>query len=117
MFIYIITTMSSNYNIKLVNQTNIKATGEKRSHFSITKKGDKMIDIKDVEIIYNQFLAKGIDANRIALVGLNGERYTTIKSASNDELFDYFDDDYLDGKSSAVKDKLSKFFNIQLIIY
>jgi len=117
MFRYIITTMESNYNIQLVKQVNLKATGEKRTQFSVTKKGNKMIDIKDVEIIYNQFLEKGIDANRIALVGLNGERYTTIKSASQDELFDYFDDDYLDGKSSAVKDKLSKFFNIQLIIY
>jgi hypothetical protein len=107
----------SNYNITLVRQANIKATGEKRTQFSVTKKGNKMIDIKDVELIYNQFLAKGIDADRIALVGLNGERYTTIKSPFNDALFDYFDDDYLDGKSSAVKDKLSKFFNIQLIIY
>jgi hypothetical protein len=109
--------MASNYNIQLVKKQDLKKTGQTRTQFHITKKGDKMIDIKDIQKIYNQFLAKGISAERIGLVGLNGERYTTIKSPHTDDIFDYFDDEYLDGKSSEVKSKLSKFFNLQLIIY
>ena len=107
----------SNYNIQLVKQKLIKSSKEKRSQFNITKKGNKMIEISDVEIIYNQFLGRGIDAKRIGIIGLNGERLTTIKSPTTNDLFNYFDDDYLDGKSSEVKEKLSEFFHIQFIIY
>jgi hypothetical protein len=109
--------MSSNYNIQIVKKQDFKKTGAKRTHFSITKKNETMISIDDIEAIYQQFLSSGIQAEHIGLVGLNAERFTTIKSLFSDELFNYFEDDYLDGKSHAVKEKLSNFFNLQVIIY
>ena len=107
----------SNYNIQLVKKQELKKKLITRTQFNITKKQNQMIGIEDVEKIYNQFLDRGIDPERIGIIGLNGERLTTIKSPNSTELFNYFDDDYLDGKSNDIKEKLTKFFNIQLIIY
>ena len=107
----------SDYNIQLVKKQKMVKSGQTRSHFNITKTKDRMISIEDVDKIYNQFLERGIKAERIGLIGLNGERYTTIKSPHSDDLFNYFDDDYLDGKSSEIKDKLTKFFHLQVLIY
>lgn len=109
--------MTSNYNIKLVQQKVIKNRKQKRTHFHITKKDNEMIDIDDIQLIYNQFLERGIEASRIGIVGLNGERLTTLKGINTDDLFNYFDDDYLDGKSSEIKEKLTQFFHIELLIY
>lgn len=109
--------MNGNYNIELVKKQFIKKANVERKQFQIVKKNKKMITVKDIEAIYKQFLAKGINADRIGILGLNGERLTTIKSIHSGDTFNYADEEYLNGKSEDVREKLSNFFNIQIIIY
>lgn len=114
---YIIITMTGNYNIQLVKKVYMAKFKKERKHFSIVKKNKKMIEIEDIQAIYDQFVDKGIEPERISILGLNGERLTTIKSFQSGDTFDYFDEEYLNGKPEAVIDKLTQFFNIQVIIY
>jgi hypothetical protein len=109
--------MSGKYNIELVKSVYMPRVKKERKQFSFVRKDKKMIDIKDVEKIFNELLESGINSDSISVLGLNGERLTTIKSFSSGNTFDYFDDDYLNGKSSDIQEKLSKFFSIQVIIY
>jgi hypothetical protein len=109
--------MSGNYNIQLVKKVYIPKIKKERKQFNITKKNKTMIDIDDIEAIYSQFITKGISPERISIVGLNNERLTTIKSFSTDDTFDYFDEEYLNGKPEEIRDKLTEFYNIQIIIY
>jgi hypothetical protein len=109
--------MNSNYNIELVQKRLNKKTGEERKQLSITKKNKKLITLKEVETIYNRYVAKGIQPSRICIVGENAERLLTIKEFKKDELFDGNGYDYMEGKSQEVIDKLSKFRNVQVIIY
>ena len=109
--------MTSKYDINLVKKQFIKSKDVTRSHFDITKKSKAIINMKEVRNIYNSFVERGIEPSRIGMVGLNGERYTTIKGPKQVILEDYEDDQYLNGKSSEIKEKLSEFHNIQLIIY
>jgi hypothetical protein len=109
--------MSGNYNIQLVKKVLMPKFKKERKQFSIVKRDKMMIDIEDIQTIYKQFLDKGIEAERISILGLNGERLTTIKSLESGETFDYFDDEYLNGKPEEIREKLSEFYNIQVIIY
>lgn len=109
--------MSGNYNIKLVKKVYIPKFKKERKQFSIVKKNKQMIDIDDIQAIYKQFIDNGIEADRISILGLNGERLTTIKSFESADTFDYFDDEYLQGKPDEIKDKLREFYNLQVIIY
>lgn len=107
----------SNYNIELVQQKTVKASNEKRSQYHVVKKNNTMLTFDDVEIIYNQMVNRGIAPERIAIIGLNAERLTTIKSLKESNLFEFGDEDYLNGKSQDIKDKLSQYFSIDVILY
>lgn len=109
--------MSGNYNVQLVKKVYIPKIKKERKQFSIMKKNKTEINIEDIDEIYNQFVDKGIAPERISILGLNNERLTTIKSFSSGEVFDYFDDDYLNGKPVEVRDKITKFYSIQVIIF
>jgi hypothetical protein len=109
--------MSGKYNIVLEKSVYLPRIKKQRKQFSFVRKDKKMIDVKDVEKIFNELLKGGVDSENISILGLNAERLTTIKSFSSGNAFDYFDDDYLNGKSSDIQEKLSKFFSIQVIIY
>lgn len=109
--------MPKNYNIEVVQKRLNKKTGEERKQLNITKKNGKMIKIKEVKSIYDHYVKKGIAAERIAIVGLNPERVFNLKGFKQDELYDFESDDYLEGKSSEVIDKLSKFESVQVIVY
>lgn len=109
--------MSGKYKIELVKSQYMPRINRERKQFNFVRKDKKMIDVKDVEKIYNELLQSGIESENISIIGLNAERLTTIKSFKSGNTFDYFDDDYLNGKSSDIQEKLSKFFTIQVIIY
>lgn len=109
--------MSGKYNIELVKSQFMPRIKKERKQFNFVRKDKKMIDVKDVQKIYNELLQSGIESDSISILGLNPERLTTIKSLNSGNTFDYFDDDYLNGKSSDIQEKLSKFFSIQVIIY
>lgn len=106
-----------NFKVELIQKRMIKKTGEEREQWNITKNKNKLIKLKDVQAIYEHYLAKGIPASRICIAGLNAERLTTIKAFNKDDLFDYEDDDYLNGKSIQVQDKLTQFYSLQVVVY
>jgi hypothetical protein len=105
------------FNIELVQKRFIKKTNEEREQLSITRKNKKLITLKDVQTIYEHYLSKGIPSKRIAIVGENAERLFTIKGLKSEEIFNGNNDDYMDGKSEEVIDKLSKFKSLQVVVY
>ena len=109
--------MTSNYNIEMVQKRLNKKTGEERKQLNITKKNKKVIKMKEVKSIYEHYVAKGIAPNRIIIVGLNAERVFNLKGKDMEELYDFENDDYMEGKSREVIDKLNKFDSVQVIVY
>jgi hypothetical protein len=53
----------------------------------------------------------------MSISGLNAERYFTIKPFNSDDLDGVLDDEYLSGKPEYVKELLTNYFNLQIIIY
>ncbi len=107
----------NNYNIKLVQKKETKNIRDVRKQIEVTKKNSKEITLDDVKLIYKDLLEKGVNANKISIVGLNAERLTTIKSFDEADVFDEFDEEYLENKGEDIRDKLTKYYRLEFIIY
>jgi hypothetical protein len=104
------------FNINLVKEINTKKMGKKKQ-IEFTKKNLQLISLEEANDMYHQILEEShLLPHQISIIGLNDERFTTLKGFGDDEFADYFEDEYLKNKSSAIQEKLSNFFNITFMI-
>ena len=106
----------SNYDIRLVKEF---VTNNKKLHrfqIEFKRKDKKMMSLDEINKIYKEFVEEeNLNEDDIMIVGLNQNRYFTLKSLNQDD-FTEFDEDYLENKPKEVKDMLKEFYSFEFIL-
>ncbi len=88
-----------------------------KSQVRISKTNGNQLTLEDIEEIYDNLMEQGFSSERIAIIGMNAERLTTIVSRDENAVFNFADEDYMKNKPEAIRDKLSNFDYVQVLIY
>ena len=54
---------------------------------------------------------------KVVVVGLNGERYITLKGLNETYMRDYGDDEYLQNKPDNIRELLTTFTRVEFIVH
>jgi hypothetical protein len=109
--------MSEKYNITLVKEQRTKNKKELRKQIEIVRKDGKIIKLNDIENLYNKVISKNINPQNIIVVGLNGERYITLKGLKESNMRNFGDEEYLQNKPKNIRNMLTKFTRIEFIVH
>jgi hypothetical protein len=105
------------YNIKLVKVSPTRNRKDTRRQIEVTRRDNRLISLDEVKSFYDDLLQEGKNPDQICIVGLNAERLTTIKSFDDKEVFDEFDEEYLQNKPEGIRDLLTHYSRVELILY
>ena len=104
------------YDMKLVKTIETKKMG-KRKLIQFHRKDKKLMTLDEINNMYHKLMTgSGLKPEDITIVGLNDERFTTLKGFGDEEFADYWEEEYLLNKPKDVKDKLTNFFNVNFIV-
>jgi hypothetical protein len=105
------------YNQQVIQMNKFKNKKFHRSQVRFERNDDKFITIENIKEIYHGLINKRFTSDRIAIVGMNSERLTTIISRNEDDVFDFVEEEYLKNKPAEIVDMLSSFEYIDVLIY
>lgn len=107
----------SKYQITLVKEFTSKNKKINRQQIEFKRRDKKMMSLDEVNRMYKELVKEeNLNEDNIMIVGLNQNRYFTLKSF-NQEDFTQFDEDYLQNKPKEVREMLKEFYSIDFVIY
>jgi len=90
--------------------------GINMKEIKIQKKNKTMMKYADIKKIYDGFLHKGYNPNKLIIKGANiDNNYKTLKGQYEDNLKNWDDDDYYEGKV-VNKEKFDSFYSYTIYI-
>jgi C-terminal processing protease CtpA/Prc len=104
------------YNIKLLKNFETKNKKVMKKEIKINRKNGNKVSLDEVDDLYNYISNRyNIPTENIKVVGLNNERFITLKGEAHEALGDNYDD-YLQNKPEEVRDNLENFNDVHFFI-
>ena len=104
----------SNKKLEFKTISNEEIGGKQIKCIQVYRKDKKYISLEQVNNLYADLQAKGIESNKIMIRGLNDMRFSTLKGKNQDNID--FDDDYYQNKVLD-KNKFSNYYQLQIYVY